>query len=108
MGYFSLFSYIILSCKVQICGPVQKSKSDTTMSMFEIVETALKANDLVSLITKINTDLLKQLEASNMMSVEELLAAIIKDDKFNLARNLASECYVPNLARQQEKCTAIR
>ena len=78
------------------------------MSMFEIVQVALKANDLVCL-TKINTDLLKQLEASNMRSVgvEELLAAI-KDDKFSLARNLASECYVPNFARQQEKFTAIR
>ena len=45
------------------------------MSMFEIVQTALKANNLVCL-TKINTDLLKQLEASNMRSigVEELFA----------------------------------
>ena len=34
--------------------------------------------------------------------------AAIKDDKFSLARNFAPECYVPNFARQQEKCTAIR
>ena len=79
-----------------------------TMSIFETVQTVLKANNLACL-KNINADLLKQLEASSktkMRSVDDLLAAI-KDDKSSFARNFASEYYVPNFAGQLGKFTAI-
>ena len=71
---WGIFPYsVIVHARFKFVELVRKSKSDKTMSTFEIVQTAMKANDLVCL-TKKNTDLLmKQLEASNMKSVVYLL-----------------------------------
>ena len=66
------------------------------MYSYETVQSALKSSD-IQLIERANEDLLKQIDASNTTSTDELLAAIDNTNS-GLARNFGAEIFIPEFA----------
>ncbi len=62
---------------------------------YETVQSALKSSD-IQLIERANEDLLKQIDASNTTSTDELLAAIDNTNS-GLARNFGAEIFIPGI-----------